>query len=188
MVGHGRMVSRPAAGRFIRNGRCRPRMAQPRDGRKVGQRPHCQAMPAPIRVLIVDDHPAFRRTARELLELRGHAVVGEADCAAAAYAVVASCEPDLVLLDVGLGPESGFDVARGLWGLYPAPPVLLMSAGDPQDLALVVGAGARGFVPKWRLPSSICAASCCARSPSDHPFRAMPPARRPVNVASWPAT
>jgi DNA-binding NarL/FixJ family response regulator len=109
-------------------------------------------MPAPIRVVIVDDHPAFRRTARELLELRGHAVVGEADCAAAAYEAIATSQPDVVVLDVGLGAESGFDIARTLSQTHPGLAVLLVSAGEPRDLGLVVGAGARGFAPKCCLP------------------------------------
>src|SRR4051794_19346804 len=107
-------------------------------------------MSAPVRVAIVDDHPSFRRSARELLALRGHDVVGEADCAAAAYEVIARCRPDLVLLDVRLGGESGFDVARTLAKTHPSLAVLLVSACD-LDLDLVVGSPARGFMPKWRL-------------------------------------
>jgi DNA-binding NarL/FixJ family response regulator len=110
-------------------------------------------MSAPVRVVVVDDHAAFRRSARELLEQRGHAVVGEADCAEAAYEVIARCRPDLVVLDVGLGAESGFDVARTLTRTHPSLAVLLVSAGGLGDLDLVTDVGARGFLPKWRLAS-----------------------------------
>jgi DNA-binding NarL/FixJ family response regulator len=107
-------------------------------------------MPAPIRVVIVDDHPAFRRAARELLELRGHAVVGEADCATSAYDVIARCRPELVVLDVHLGTDSGFDVARTLTRKHPALAVVLVSAAE-REVDLVLETGARGFVPKWCL-------------------------------------
>jgi DNA-binding NarL/FixJ family response regulator len=53
---------------------------------------------APLRVLIIDDQPVFRRAARELLEARGYSVVGEAGCAAAALEGAKQLEPDAVLL------------------------------------------------------------------------------------------
>ncbi len=62
--------------------------------------------------MIVDDQPVFRQVARELLEIRGYAVVAEASCAAEALAAVERLAPDAGLLDVRLGEESGHDVAR----------------------------------------------------------------------------
>jgi DNA-binding NarL/FixJ family response regulator len=106
----------------------------------------------PTRVLIVDDQPVFRGVARELLETRGYAVVGEADCMTSALEAVGRCVPDAVLLDVCLGVESGFDVARALTGMRPELAVLLVSADDKYEFSeRVRGSGARGFVLKTRL-------------------------------------
>jgi len=110
-------------------------------------------------IVIVDDHPSFRRVARDLLHARGFAVVGEAEHAAAAQEVVGRTAPDAVLLDVGLGEESGFAVARALTRSHPRLAVLLTSA-DP-DRGEVEGArasGARGFLPKDRLADADLAA------------------------------
>src|SRR3954464_12999294 len=104
------------------------------------------------RVLIVDDQPAFRRAARDVLEARGYAVVAEADGQAAALDAVARCTPDAVLLDVCLGSESGFDVAPALLRAAPHLAVLMVSAEERQGCAQRVRAsGARGFVAKARL-------------------------------------
>jgi CheY-like chemotaxis protein len=106
----------------------------------------------PKRVLIVDDQPDIRRVLRELLVSRGFAVVGEADGLITALAAFQQCEPDAVLIDVCLGNESGFDVARVLTGLRPGIPVLLVSTDDwYEDQARVRECGARGFVSKSRL-------------------------------------
>ena len=106
----------------------------------------------PKRVLIVDDQPDLRRVVRDLLIRRGHVVVGEADSLSTAVAAFQQCEPDAVLLDVCLGYESGFEVARVLTGLRPGLPVLLVSTDDRYgDEACVRECGARGFVLKSRL-------------------------------------
>lgn len=65
-----------------------------------------------VRVVIVDDHEVFRRTAKKLLELDGFDVVGEAADGASGVTLARALEPDVVLLDVGLPDSSGFEVAR----------------------------------------------------------------------------
>jgi response regulator receiver domain-containing protein len=62
-------------------------------------------------VLIVDDHEAFRRFARALLQAEGFDVVGEAEDAASAVETAARLRPQLVLLDIQLPDEDGFAVA-----------------------------------------------------------------------------
>jgi DNA-binding NarL/FixJ family response regulator len=105
-----------------------------------------------VRVLIVDDQETFREGARELLEARGYVVVGDAADGPSALAAAAHLAPDAVLLDVGLGDESGFDVAQALTCADPALAVLLVSISDNDVLAERVGAcGARGFLRKDRL-------------------------------------
>jgi DNA-binding NarL/FixJ family response regulator len=107
-------------------------------------------MHAPVRVVIVDDHPAFRQVARDLFEHRGHVVVGEAECAAQALHVIADSCPDVVVLDVRLGDESGIDVACTLRGVHPDVAVILVSAAEAGAVD-IVRCGVHGFVPKWRL-------------------------------------
>jgi len=105
-----------------------------------------------IRVLIVDDAPSFRRVARELLERRGYAVVGEADSAAAALDLCDELVPDAVLLDVRLPDGTGFQVSALLSVRQDAPAVLLVSADeDLRSYALVDQSGARGLVAKAQL-------------------------------------
>jgi DNA-binding NarL/FixJ family response regulator len=105
----------------------------------------------PVSVLIVDDHPSFRATARLLLESEGFEVVGEAADGAAGIREARALAPDLVLLDVQLPDIDGFDVASRLSnGAGPA--IVLVSSRDSSDFGpLVARSGARGFVPKAEL-------------------------------------
>ncbi len=100
-------------------------------------------------VLIVDDHPTFRATARLLLTAEGYAVVGEAGDGESAVRAARELRPDLVLLDVQLPDMDGFEVARPLGG---GPRVVLVSSRDEADYGpLVRESGAVGFIPKGEL-------------------------------------
>lgn len=104
------------------------------------------------RVLLVDDHPGFRRMARRLLEGAGFDVVGEASTGAEAIAGVAMLEPDLVLLDVMLPDTSGVVVAEQLAERDQPPTVILISSRLRADLAPVLAdARVRGFIQKDEL-------------------------------------
>jgi DNA-binding NarL/FixJ family response regulator len=104
------------------------------------------------RVLIVDDHPSFRASARVLLEAEGFDVVGEAADGHAAIAEAGRLRPEIVLLDVQLPDIDGFDVAARLTRLEDPPAVILVSSRDGSDFGpLVTRSGARGFVPKAEL-------------------------------------
>ena len=107
----------------------------------------------PLRVLIIDDHAPFRSLARELLELRGFEVVGEADGASSGVEVAEQVAPDAVLLDVRLPDGNGFEVCRTLTDANPGLKVLIVSS-DPQHLHDVNEFGAVGFLPKSRLPAA----------------------------------
>ena len=104
-------------------------------------------------VLIVDDHPSFRASARRMLEAHGFEVVGEAEDGGAALAAVQRLRPELVLLDVRLPDVDGFEIARRLLDASgPTPQIVLISSHDSADLGEAVGAsGARGFVSKSEL-------------------------------------
>jgi DNA-binding NarL/FixJ family response regulator len=102
------------------------------------------------RAIVVDDHAAFRASARRLLELTGYEVVAEAGDGASGLALVRDLEPELVLLDVALPDMSGFDVADALAGSPSS--VVLVSSRDPADLGRrACRSGALGFISKDRL-------------------------------------
>jgi DNA-binding response OmpR family regulator len=84
-------------------------------------------------VLIVDDHPTFRRFARRLFEEAGFDVVGEAKDGRSAVDSAAALRPDLVLLDVMLPDLSGIEVADRLSA---ESAVLLVSSRSAEDLAI----------------------------------------------------
>jgi DNA-binding NarL/FixJ family response regulator len=109
-------------------------------------------------VLIVDDHPSFRASARALLEAEGFDVVGEAADGETAVTQVRALKPDLVLLDVQLPDIDGFEVSHLLTSSGDGPDVVLVSSRDGSDYgALVADCGARGFVAKGELSGATIA-------------------------------
>jgi DNA-binding NarL/FixJ family response regulator len=103
-------------------------------------------------VLIVDDHPSFRASARMLLQCEGFEVVGEAEDGSSALAAVEALHPDVVLLDVQLPDINGFDVAARLTANGSSPAIVLTSSRDVDDLGLLAGRdGVCGFIPKSEL-------------------------------------
>ena len=110
-------------------------------------------------MLIVDDHPSFRSSARRLLEDAGYDVVGEAQDGASALTAARTLQPAVVLLDVYLPDLDGFDIARRLTSDDDPPAVVLTSSYDRNDFAsLVERSGARGFLPKAELSGPALAA------------------------------
>jgi DNA-binding NarL/FixJ family response regulator len=110
-------------------------------------------------VLIVDDHPTFRATARLLLESEGFTVVGEAQDGESALRAARELRPDLVLLDVQLPDVDGFEVAARLTANGSACAVVLVSSRDSSDFgSLVTRSGARGFIAKDELSGAALAA------------------------------
>jgi DNA-binding NarL/FixJ family response regulator len=105
-----------------------------------------------VTVLIVDDHPTFRRFARRLLEDAGFSVVGEAADGAGALATAQALRPAAILLDVLLPDGSGLDVARVLADAADAPAVVLTSSRSARDLGVALDeTPACGFIPKAAL-------------------------------------
>jgi DNA-binding NarL/FixJ family response regulator len=104
-------------------------------------------------VLIVDDHPSFRASARRMLDADGYEVVGEAQDGGEALEAARRLRPDLVLLDVRLPDLDGFEVARRLLDSNGrTPQIVLTSSHDSSDLGEAIGAsGVRGFIPKGEL-------------------------------------
>jgi|SRR5687767_6780805 DNA-binding NarL/FixJ family response regulator len=107
----------------------------------------------PRTVLIVDDHPSFRASARAMLESAGFDVVGEAADGASAIHAIGQLVPGIVLLDVQLPDMTGFDLCAEICCREgPIPDVILVSSRDRSDYGeLVSTSAARGFVPKAEL-------------------------------------
>ena len=94
----------------------------------------------PVRLLIVEDHPDTAELLASLLEMRGH-VVKTAGSVREALAL-ASAEPfDLVLSDVGLPDESGYDLMRKLHAMMPIKGIAMSGWGRDQDIAMSRDAG-----------------------------------------------
>jgi DNA-binding NarL/FixJ family response regulator len=109
---------------------------------------------SPLRCVIVDDSAPFVQAATMLLERDGLAVVGVASTVAEALQRVAELRPDVALVDVYLGAESGFDLAQQLdlagWSSQLA--VILTSTHAPDEFAdMVAEAPVVGFLPKEAL-------------------------------------
>jgi DNA-binding NarL/FixJ family response regulator len=108
----------------------------------------------PLRCLIVDDQPRFCEAAGDLLEGQGVAVVGCATSSAEAVRSVRELRPDVALVDVHLGAESGFDLARLLAADRDGnnPKVILISTRDENELmGLIESSPAIGFLSKTDL-------------------------------------
>jgi DNA-binding NarL/FixJ family response regulator len=107
-----------------------------------------------FRCLIVDDNRPFLDAARALLEEEGITVAGVASTGADALQQAEALRPDVVLLDIGLGEESGFDVAELLMAPDRAggATVILISTHAEADFAdLIDESPAAGFLPKSEL-------------------------------------
>lgn len=108
----------------------------------------------PLRCLLVDDSDAFLEAARVLLQREGLTVAGVASDSAEALRQARALRPDVILVDVGLGDESGFDLARLLArdDQGGSAEVILISASAEADyLELIAESPAAGFLPKSKL-------------------------------------
>ena len=107
-----------------------------------------------VRCLIVDDNEPFLNEARELLEREGVDVIGVATTAAEALAKIAQLQPELTLVDIDLGSESGFDLMRAMADQpnRSTTSVILISVHHESDFAdLIQASSAAGFVSKTEL-------------------------------------
>ena len=106
-----------------------------------------------VRCLIVDDRATFRTAASTLLESGSIHVVGVASTAVEALERYRQLRPDVTLVDVDLGADSGFDVFAKLSVEGTPPPMILISTHSEDDFAdMIARSPAVGSVPKFVLP------------------------------------
>jgi DNA-binding NarL/FixJ family response regulator len=118
----------------------------------LNHEPGCHAVVVALRCLIVDDNPDYLDAARDLLRQESLDVVGVASSAAEALRLVAELRPDVALVDIYLGADNGFDLARRLADGDARPAVIMISTYAENDLAdAIADSPAVGFVPKSEL-------------------------------------
>jgi len=120
----------------------------------VAERCDPRILIVPVRCLIVDDNVQFLEAARRLLERDGLTVVGVASTILEALERADEVRPDVVLVDIELGDEDGFDLARRLAepGEGQAHRVILVSTYDEADFQdLIAASPAIGFLSKQGL-------------------------------------
>ena len=101
--------------------------------------------------VIVDDVASVRTAARALLERGGVRVVGECGTSAETLELVAALRPDVTLVDIDLGGESGFELVQRL---APAPTVLMSIHAEGDFTELIEASPALGFLPKTKLTAA----------------------------------
>ena len=122
--------------------------------RNALRRETCHPDRVQIRCLIVDDNPSFLVAARVLLEREGLTIAGVASTGAEALRQAEVLRPNVVLVDISLGEESGLDVARRLVEDHPddGAALVLISTRLEEDVAdLIAGSPAAGFLTKSEL-------------------------------------
>jgi two-component system, NarL family, nitrate/nitrite response regulator NarL len=109
-----------------------------------------EPMPAPIRVLLIDDHPTMLWGLERLIESEstGLKVVGTAGNSTEALKLAVSAQPDVVVLDLALGPENGIDLIAPLLECSHARIVILTGLTEISVRDRAVLLGARGVVGK----------------------------------------
>lgn len=125
-----------------------------------------------MRCVIVDDDDNFLRVARELLEGEGITVVGAVSTGAQACRTCRQLHPDVALVDINLGTETGFDVARLLAGQAETePPRVILISASPGDASpdMITDSPAVSFLPKESLSGTAIRAILAGAGPAARP-------------------
>src|SRR5437667_2203716 len=117
--------------------------------RSTNQNPRCDP-PDAKRIVIVDDHPLFRKGLQEMIHSDGtFAVCGEAANAAEAMDVIRQVAPDMAIVDLSLPGANGIELIKNIRAEFPKLPILVLSMHDESLYALrSMRAGAQGYVMK----------------------------------------
>ena len=111
------------------------------------------------RIVVVDDHPVFRKGLIALLLAEGHDVVAEASDGEEAVAVVAAELPDVVLMDLSMPLRDGFEATAHITAAHPNTRVVVITLFDDEaSVVQALEAGASGYVSKQAEPDQITGA------------------------------
>lgn len=116
---------------------------------------------APIRIVIVDDHPLFRHGLTQLFNSDDvFSVCGEAGTSPEALSLIRKTKPDLAIVDLGLKGPNGIELTKSLRAEFPKLPVLILSMHDEPTYAVrSLRAGANGYVTKQDAIGSVLEAA-----------------------------
>ena len=129
---------------------------QMKNPRSTNQNPKCDS-PDAKRIVIVDDHPLFRKGLEELIQSDdSFAVCGEAGNAAEAMEVIRRLTPELAIVDLSLPGANGIELIKNIRAEFPKLPILVLSMHDESLYALrALRAGADGYVMKHEAMANV---------------------------------
>jgi len=111
------------------------------------------------RIVVVDDHPVFRKGLIALLRVEGHDVVAEASDGVEAVAVVTAELPDVVLMDLSMPLRDGFEATAHITAAHPNIKVVVITLFDDEaSVVQALKAGASAYVSKQADPDQITGA------------------------------
>jgi DNA-binding NarL/FixJ family response regulator len=124
--------------------------------RSTNKNPKCDP-PDAKRIVIVDDHPLFRKGLEQLIHSdAAFAVCGEAGNAPEAMDVIRKLDPDLAIVDLSLPGANGIELIKNVRAEFPKLPILVLSMHDESLYALrALRAGANGYVMKHEAMTNV---------------------------------
>src|SRR6266550_2150347 len=124
--------------------------------RSTNQNPKCDPLDAK-RIVVVDDHPLFRKGLEQLIRSDGgFAVCGEAGNAAESMEVIRKLNPDLAIVDLSLPGANGIELIKNIRAEFPKLPILVLSMHDESLYGLrALRAGAEGYVMKHEAMANV---------------------------------
>jgi len=130
--------------------------ARTHPARSTNKNPRCDP-PEAKRIVIVDDHPLFRKGLQELIHSEADfAVCGEAGNAAEAMEVIRKLDPDMAIVDLSLPGANGIELIKNIRAEFPKLPILVLSMHDESLYALrALRAGAEGYVMKHEAMANV---------------------------------
>ncbi len=130
--------------------------SQMKHARSTNKNPKCD-LPEAKRIVIIDDHPLFRKGLEQLIHSEdGFAVCGEANNAPEAMDVIRKLNPDLAIVDLSLPGANGIELIKNIRAEFSKLPILVLSMHDESLYALrALRAGAEGYVMKHEAMANV---------------------------------